>query len=198
MLRHAPWLLSILLLSGCLREPQQLTSHEIQRVVWFSESVAHGLERDPYELVNAGATEGMQNIALWALGHVEDITPVRLPSQLESRARRWPLLREGLRRGALQIDRDGLLRVADALEDEERELYRDAVESENLDRLAVASLLLSRGQLVAGSQRAAELLGALRQTRLDLALRAGGTLFQPPPEETEPLPVRPERPRRAM
>ncbi len=198
MLRAMLCLGSILLLTSCLREPQQLTIQEIQRVVWYSESVSHGLERDPYELVNEGATEGMENIALWALGHVDDITPVRLPSQLEGRANRWPLLRQGLRGGALLVDSDGLLRLAEGLDDEDRRLYREAVESENMDRLAVASLLLSRGQLVAGSERAGRLLAELRQARLDLALRAGGTLYQPPHEESEALPVRPQRSRRPM
>ena len=60
-------------------------AEEIERVAWHCEEVAHGLDRDPYELVREGSTEGMRNIALWALGHVEDTRPVRAPDLLAGR-----------------------------------------------------------------------------------------------------------------
>ena len=188
-----------MLVAGCLRQPQQLGADEARAVAWYVEEVAHGLESDPFELVEEGASEGMRNIALWALGHIEDVTPVRPPSQLESRARRWPVLAQGLRSGALVLDPSGLVALAADIADEVRRLYADAVESENLDRLALNSLLLSRGELVPGSRRADHLVGELRRARLELGLRAGGRVDEAAGEEDEkPRPPRPEQPRRRM
>lgn len=184
--------------TGCLRDAQQLTADEAERTAWYCEEVAHGLDRDPFELVDEGASEGMRNIALWALGHVEDVTPTRDPSQLERRARRWPLLRDGLRSGALVMDPSGLIALAPEITDEDRRVFSPAVEGENIDRLALNSLLLSRGQLRPGSLRADQLVGALRQARIELGLRAGGRVESPEAADDEERPVRPPTPRRRM
>jgi len=188
----------VLIAAGCLREQRQLTADESERTAWYCEEVAHGLERDPFELVDEGASEGMRNIALWVLGHVEDVTPTRAPSQLAGRAKRWPLLRDGLRTGALVLDPSGLIALAPDIDQDERRIYAPAVESENVDRLALTSLLLSRGNLRPGSARADTLVDDLRRARLDLGLRAGGKVVAPDADDEEERPVRPQTPRRRM
>lgn len=190
--------LMLLLAAGCARSTQALRPEEAREVAWYVEEVAHGLGGDPFELVEEDASEGKRNIALWALGHVEDVTPVRAPRQLESRARRWPVVEQGLRSGALVLDPSGLIALAVDISDEDRRIYRDAVESENLDRLAVTSLLLARGELQPETPRAEALIDALRRARLELGLRAGGRVDQPADAAAEDLPPRPPAPRRRM
>jgi len=170
-------LLPILLSVGCLRDPQVLGPAEVELVAWYMEDLAHGLERDPYELLTAEPSQGMEAIALWALGSVTDNRSTEPPRLLRTRRARWPLLVRGLNEGAILLDpENGLLRLDDALSTQTRSLYVDDVDQENLDRLQLDSILLARGKLHPDARRGEELLRALTAARRQHALAAGGRL----------------------
>lgn len=174
------------ILSGCLRNPDPLTVSEVQEIAWYVEDICHGIERDPYELAQADASHGKQDIMLWAMGTVRENQSIAHPTALTVRQERWPLIRQGLRQGVLQVDEGGLLRLASDADEEQADLYRPGARQENLDRLSLVAILLARGRIPTGSARAEEMTAALREARRGLDLSAGGTPWEQ--EQTTPNP----------
>lgn len=164
---------------GCLRQPAQLTRAEVEEIAWYVEDVCHGIDRNPYELAIAESSTGKREILAWALGTLRELESVAHPAALTVRVERWPLVRQGYRSGALQVDADGLPKLAPGIADEIVEVYRPIAQQERLDRLALVAILLARGQISPGSARATELTQALREARLSLDLAAGGKPWLP-------------------
>lgn len=194
------WILGVVLLlgAGCLRQPQQLLSPEVEQVVWYAEDLSHGLQRDPFELVSENSSKGMQNVALWALSKVNDQDLIAHPTQLQARIDRWPILQQGIHEGVIVLTPDGLLRLLPSSDELQRRLYVATIRKENLDRLAITNLLLGRGQLDPRSERGQQLIERIRQARLELGTAAGAQVVTVSPETDDEPGPRPEGPRRPM
>ena len=183
------WLLIVMgmalgccLLTGCLRPTAKLTTAEVEAVAWYFEDLCHGIPRKPGEIDYVDGSEALGEIARWARGNVKDGESISHPRPVEVRIERWVVLEPGLREGAILVRDDGMLVLNERASESDRLLYADAARQENVDRLALASILLSHGRLDPGSGRGQQLLTTLRTARIALDLEAGGQLWEPPVE----------------
>lgn len=177
-------LLTVALIAFCLQSCERevrtaLTANEAEMVAWYVEDIAHGLPRDPGELMLQQSSDGMDAIASWATGSRRDDRLVGQPKPLQARLERWGLLARGLRATAVRTTPDGLLRLQDgglsaAQQRSLGELVPNAVQQENLDRAATFQILLALGELEEGSRVGTVLLSKLLQARIYHAQKAGG------------------------
>ena len=167
-------------LVGCGGPRHQLAEDEVELVAWYAEDVAHGLDRDPFELVSEDASDGRLQIATWALARIDGGQASAHPAILTGRRSRWPVVQRGFREGLLAIDpADGQL--VPAPDTSLGTTWQELLAQENLDRLQTARILLARGEITAVSLRGRQLLATLRDARLAYAISAGGSPWPPRP-----------------
>lgn len=163
----------LLVLGGC-RDRRSWRADEADIVAWWVEDVAHGHPRRAEELQLVGGSERMARVAEWAGG--SEIRGSRsYPPLLDARRQRRALLTGLCRQGLIVLTPAGLLAPRPGLDPTEARLVEPAVDSENLSRRQLDSLLV---QMADARPAAAEAyLAAVKAARLDLDARDGARLW---------------------
>ena len=185
-------LLALLAASGCGQNRQNLSPVEIEQTAWYVEDVAHGLSRQPAELITVDASETFLRIARWAQGNRHDGRMVSQPDPLQQRLQRWPLIAQGLSQGLVAYTEGGQLRmVADEVaklpeDDPLLALLIPAVADENGDRIRTSRILIGLAGLGRELQPQQRLVDAFHSARRQHAGDAGGSLWTEPSPSSSP------------
>jgi hypothetical protein len=155
------------LLLGCSWQRSQVQDHEIERIAWLVEDLAHGRDRDLAILTGPDASEIGHRVATWLHAHDRQ-THTRLPARIQDRRDRWSRLAAALQAGLIQSRLDGSLQL-DPRQDE-ASMLRQLIKAENHDRRGLDSLLLDRCRLDLQDPRTNALLSALLTARRHLDL----------------------------
>ncbi len=156
-------------LIGCSDTRRQaLTNAETKTCAWLIEDVCHGLTRSPGELVRERSSISQLNIAAWLAKGDISTKHDSFPMHVQKRRDQWLLIRQGLVSKAISSQDNGLLALAEDIDDVQRQIFAKSVENENQLRLTVDQLTLQHAGLQARSERGRTLLRALQQARIEL------------------------------
>ena len=166
----------------------RLSPDEAERIAWYVEDVAHGIERKPTELIYADGSDALLRVARWAQGNQRDGVIVQLPEPIDQRSQRWALLAQGIAQGLVAYSESGQLRLVEeavaALADDDPFflLLEPALRQENIDRVRTSQVVIGLTGVQQDLRRQLRLVEAFHSVRRQHAVDAGGKLW------TEPLP----------
>lgn len=98
-MRYLLLVLAAMLTIGCTGGRGTLKPSEAEIAAWWIEDLCHGQRREPDELRLVEGSKGMLALAAWCGSPDHPGIVSRLPAIIESRRRRWPVLRAGLAGG---------------------------------------------------------------------------------------------------